>query len=407
VKIAHVLQNYHPSIGGCQDLFKHLSEDLVTLYGDKVTVLTTNALQSTNQSNVDLIAPDDDLINGVRVYRFRFLREVTSAAKLITKIARRLSLPQGQLVPLLSNGPISPAMLYAFLEIDADIITIASFPYLQMFYPMLGRLLGKKVPIVHYGLLHLEIDRKIARPFLTVIQDAAAYIALTTYERNALVAQGIDASKIHVIGPGVQMDRFASSDGMDVRRKYGIGSNPVVAFIGRQAAYKGIDTLIQAMSSVWKRIPEAYLLIAGSRTSFSERLDRMVADLPVQQRERIILVGTFNEVEKASLYAACDVLASVSCEESFGIVYLEAWASRRPVIGADIGAVRSVIDHEQDGLLVPYGDAEQLGSSIIMLLQDDRRRREFAERGYQKVQGQYTQKIVTAKVRRIYEMVQR
>jgi glycosyltransferase involved in cell wall biosynthesis len=407
VKVTHILQNYHPSIGGCQDLFKHLSEDLAGQYGDKVTVLTTNALQSIYQSNADLIAPDDDLINGVRVYRFRFLQEVTSAAKIVTKIARRLGLPQGDLIPLLSNGPLSPAMLYAFLEIEADITTIASFPYLQMFYPMLGRVFGKKIPVVYYGLLHLQVDRKIARPFLSAIQNAAAYIALTSYERNVLVAQGVNASKIHVVGPGVQLERFGTSDGMDVRRKYGMGSNPVVAFIGRQTAYKGIDTLIQAMSSVWKSIPDAYLLIAGSRTTFSERLDCMVANLLPQQRERVILAGTFNEVEKASLYAACDVLASVSCEESFGIVYLEAWASRRPVIGADIGAIRSVIDHEQDGLLVPYGDADHLATSIIRLLRDDRRRRAFAERGYQKVQEQYTQQIVTAKVRRIYESVQR
>lgn len=406
MNILHLVTNYYPSIGGCQDLMRQISEGLVTRYDDHVTVLTTNALQSPHDAAVQLIVPGADTINGVQVKRFRYLLTTSRVAKLLTRIGRLLGLTPSGAIQSMRSGPVSPGMFRALHDTQADVVAGAAFPYIHMFYPFVAPRISQP-PFVCYGLLHLNQNRPVESHFLRVIKRSSAYIALTQFERDVLMAHGIPGHKIYVISPGIHIEQFAHTDQHVARSCYGLGDAPVVGFIGRQAAYKGIDTLIHAMESIWRRIPETRLLIAGARTAYSSHLQQLIDALPEQHRAQIVNVGEFGEGEKAALYAACDVFASPSRDESFGIVYLEAWASRRPVIGADIGAVRSVIQHGHDGLLVPHGDHQALAAAVVAMLRHDRLRATMAERGYEKVRAQHTWEVVTAKVRSVYESVAR
>ena len=66
--------------------------------------------------------------------------------------------------------------------------------------------------------------------------------------------------------------------------------------------------------------------------------------------------------------AACDVLVLPSVGEAFGIVYLEAWAYAKPVIGANIEAVASVIDHGVNGFLVDPRRPAELAARLRELV---------------------------------------
>ncbi len=119
------------------------------------------------------------------------------------------------------------------------------------------------------------------------------------------------------------------------------------------------------------------------------------------------LVEDFREQEKPALFAACDVFSMVSKYESFGITYLEAWAAGKPVIGADIGAVRSVIADGVDGLIVRYGDEAALARAVLRLLENGELGRAFGASGRAKVERGHTWQAVTAKLRAVYELVSR
>jgi glycosyltransferase involved in cell wall biosynthesis len=177
----------------------------------------------------------------------------------------------------------------------------------------------------------------------------------------------------------------------------------VVGFLGRQAASKGVDTLVRAMETVWRSVPGAQLLIAGGRTAFSEVLRGMVAALPERLRRQVLFVEGFSHEEKPDLFAACDVFVNASRDESFGIVFLEAWASGTPVIGARTGAVSCVVEEGRDGLLVPYGSADSLAAAIVRVLGDDRLRATLAENGRAKVWNDHTWDGVVERLRAVYE----
>ena len=87
--------------------------------------------------------------------------------------------------------------------------------------------------------------------------------------------------------------------------------------------------------------------------------------------------------------------------ESFGIAYLEAWLSGVPVIAADLPAMRCVVHHEQDGLLVPYGDKDRLRETLGRLLSDSALARSMGEKGRQKALLERGNNVVEKKIEEI------
>jgi glycosyltransferase involved in cell wall biosynthesis len=214
------------------------------------------------------------------------------------------------------------------------------------------------------------------------------------------------AEKAHVIGVGVDSAAFRDADGRRVRARYGIGDAPLVGYIGRMDAAKGIDVLVRAMRSVWRVVPEARLLLAGGVAEQSREGGRFLSvaleALSPDERSRIVLTGRFADEDKASLFDALDVFAMPSLAESFGIVYLEAWMRRKPVIASRLGATEFVIDDGVDGDFVSPGDAGELAAAIVRLLGDRDRRRRFGAAGYAKTLARFTWDRITDAVEGLY-----
>lgn len=403
MRVLHLAARYHPAVDGTTWLIKNVSERLVKLFGDEVTVLTTTALGRLADPQAERLKPGEVMVNGVRVRRFPFSNAWAPYLGKAYRLAVRARLPFRDYIQALYKGPIATGMMLEVARYNADLIFGSPFPYLHLYYADMFKAVHR-TPIVYSGALHLA-DGPVPGLVLSTIRRASAYIANTSYEQDYLVGQGIDNDKIHVIGVGVDPALFETADGRAFRQRYALGDAPVVAFVGRQASGKGIDTLLYAMRTVWETFPEARLLIAGSRFDFSDRLEEIIDEFEPHVRQRIVLINDFDEGEKPAIFGACDVFVAASRSESFGIVYLEAWASGKPVIGCQIGAVAAVIDDGWDGLLVPYGDIGALAQAITRLLSDEALRSEMGDRGRRKVLSRYTWEKVARRYREVYQSV--
>jgi glycosyltransferase involved in cell wall biosynthesis len=94
--------------------------------------------------------------------------------------------------------------------------------------------------------------------------------------------------------------------------------------------------------------------------------------------------------------------------DSFGIVFLEAWANGKPVVAASAGGVTEVVEHGKTGLLVPFGDLERLASSIAGLVDAPGAARRLGEAGRAKVARGYTwDDRFAALDRRLHELLGR
>ena len=407
MNVLHVVQAYHPAIGGSEWLTRNFSEQLASRHGDQVTVFTSNAYKPEAfwRTKGPIMPPGVEVINGVTVRRFKVFNGLQLLRRLLAQGSHRLNLPYNDWLRTIQTGPLIFDMPRAIANSGADVVFATAFPFLHMYYALAGaRRAG--IPVVLLGAIHVAdtwgYDRKM---MYRAIERADAYIAHTTFERDYLIQRGISPDKIVVIGGGVDFDAFAKADGTKVRKQRGWGDAPVVGVLARQSALKRLDILLQAMPSVWAVQPNVHLLMAGARTSYSSQIDEMINALPPEQRAQVTVVSDFPADEKPNLLAACDLVAHPSGNESFGIAFVEAWACGKPVVGARVGAIPSVIDEGQDGLLSTYLDPESMAQAILVLLANRSSRIRMGEAGRRKVLANYTWEIVTDRLRDVYTEV--
>ncbi|WP_291842275.1 glycosyltransferase family 4 protein [Maricaulis sp.] len=224
-----------------------------------------------------------------------------------------------------------------------------------------------------------------------------ALIAMTEYEREWLIGQGAQSSRVHVC-PMAPLFESDVPDPVALRARFELGEAPVILFLGRTAEYKGYRTLLDAASQIWAQQPEARLVFAGPVTPEAEVAFRSRPD------PRIIITGTLSGADKKSVLAACDLLCVPSTEESLGVVFLEAWSFDKPVIAADIPAMRSVIEDGEDGVLVRQ-DATAVATAITDLLGRPSRAKRMGQQGARKVDAQYNWAAIADAHLRIYQSI--
>lgn len=408
MKILHVVQGYTPAMGGTELLIQKISERLVERYGDEVTVFTTNAAKNCSvfwlQSEPTLPVGTEQ-INGVTIRRFPVFNRLGGTRHRISKFVDWAKLPFSDWFRAFFNGPIVFIMTKEIARFKADMIGVSSFPFLHMHYALKGGALGSK-PVVLIGALHPTDAWSFDRPMIyQAIRQANAYIAYTNFEREYLINRGVSTTKITTIGAGVDPNQFAGANGKELREAYGWGDDPVIAFVGQLNKRKGVHHLLAAIPQVWTVYPQAKLLLAGATSTYSDQLRQEVAKLSPHLPNRVVILNDFPEKEKAKIFSAADVVVCPSDEESFGIVFLEAWACRKPVIGMRAGAIPSIISDGVDGLLVMPGNPSELAQVICQVLANPARRIEMGQAGYDKMHDNYTWDIVTDKFREVYAKV--
>ncbi len=178
-------------------------------------------------------------------------------------------------------------------------------------------------------------------------------------------------------------------------------SGRVILTVGRWLAaerYKGMDTLITALPRLLTRWPELQLVFVGTGDDRAWLED--LAEKNGVNRHAHFLSG-LSYSELAGCYAACEIFALPSRGEGFGLVYLEAMACGKPVIGGAHGGAPEVIQDGVTGYLVPHGDPIQLATSIEALLADPVHAREMGARGRQRAEYEFRFNVFAKSLKKI------
>jgi len=395
LRILHVSPSYAPLVGGAERLLQSVSERLVAR-GHEVTVVTFDcATQLDFWSSKPAGLPRRETLNGVQVVRLP-----TAPGRLQQMFEWWLQRRGGWRTagwiigmddwPLI--GPSGINMLLPISTRPADVVTAVNWCFSAAYWACLPPAL-RRVPRVAVPILHIERDWAFNPLHLRMLRNCDASIVFTDVEREFVEARG--GRSVAVAGAGADPARFEQRDGARVRAEYGIGNRPVVGFVGRQEKFKGAATLIEAMRIVWREMPNAMLLMAGQRAHRDAAVSQELAGLSDGERANIVLIDDFTDADGPSIMDACDIVALPSVEESFGIVFVEAWMCGKPIIGGDIAATRCIIDHGVDGLVATPFDATDLSRKILDLLADPAKRARFGARGREKALARYTWERVT------------
>jgi D-inositol-3-phosphate glycosyltransferase len=186
------------------------------------------------------------------------------------------------------------------------------------------------------------------------------------------------ASKMVVIPPGVDVSHFYPIPADEAKMYVGLKpEDRMVLYVGRIEPLKGLDTLIQAMSSLQlQEKRRVHLAIIGGDPAASPRemstemarLQKLCDDLSVGQT--VVFLGKRDQDKLPYYYSAAELVVMPSHYESFGMVALEAMACGTPVIASEVGGLAYLVRDGETGFTIPDQEPDMLCEKISWLLND-------------------------------------
>ncbi|MFW9876728.1 MAG: glycosyltransferase family 4 protein, partial [Candidatus Thorarchaeota archaeon] len=243
----------------------------------------------------------------------------------------------------------------------------------------------RNIPFICTPLFHIRsLGNYFFSPsFQYILRNTDAIIACTDYEKKFYQKYGIASEKIHVIPPGIEPKNYQKSSLSLFRQQYNIPNNaPLLFFLGRRSYTKGIMNVIYALNYLIKKFKNIILIIAGPSTYEYKMFQKTI---PQNLKKHIIDLGVIDESTKIEALSNCDVFLLPSLDDAFGIVYLEAWFFKKPVIGALEGNVAGLIDNNVNGLLIPFNNIKLLWLRIEEILENKKQREVLGDNGYNKL----------------------
>lgn len=220
-----------------------------------------------------------------------------------------------------------------------------------------------------------------------VLRGADGVFTNSAYTAGLAEGLGVDRDRVEVIGSGVDAARFdvpdAEARARRFRERHGLGRRPFFVTVTRLHAYKGVDTAIAALPALRGKVPDAAYVVVGDGPDLP-RLRELAASLGLSDHVRFL--GEVSGDEVIDALHACDALAMLSRlvppdVEGFGLVFVEAGACGRPVVGSRSGGIPEVIVDGETGLLVPPGDAAATAEVLARLLGNPETARRLGEAG--------------------------
>lgn len=239
-----------------------------------------------------------------------------------------------------------------------------------------------------------------------VLRHADKLIANSNFTRDTLVGMGVTPSRIVIIHPGVDTERFRPGlpcqdlrDRLDLRP-----GTRLLLSVGRLQRRKGFDRVIESMPRLLQDGYDLHYAIVGIGDDRGY-LEELAGKLGVQSR--VSLLGHVPIDDLPRWYNASDLFVMVNREidgdtEGFGMVFLEAAACARPCIAGIAGGTGSAVIENETGFRVDGRDPEQIAAAIARLLGDRALSLRVGSRAEKRVREELTWKHVAERTERVW-----
>ena len=250
--------------------------------------------------------------------------------------------------------------------------------------------------------LRVDTERRIIEQIDTII-------AANARERAEMIWwYGRTSNNIATVPCGIDLELFRPHDRAAARATLGLGPEPTMLYVGRIDPVKGIDFLLDGFTRLHERwqgdVAPRLLLVGGTLIDGELGPDLTALRDAAAARgvaERITFCGPQPHDALPTYYAATDLTVVPSRYESFGLVAVESMACGTPVVASRAGGLAYTIEDEQNGFLVPYGDADTLAATLDRALGDSALRARLVH-GALSTAAQYDWERITDRILDIY-----
>jgi phosphatidylinositol alpha-1,6-mannosyltransferase len=273
-----------------------------------------------------------------------------------------------------------------------------------------------KLPFVVYAHGNEILDGLKAdwpKPRLALRQ-ADRVLAVSEFTANLVKKADVPPERITIVRPGCEVERFRPRDStLDLRQKL-LGSrytDQIILTVGGLVPRKGHDMVIRALPRLLRRVPKLTYVVVGDGPA-RPHLEALATTTGI--RDRVVFTGNVADEHLPDMYAVSDVFVMPSREdldacdvEGFGLVFLEANACGKPVIGGRSGGIADAVVDGVTGFLVDPRDEDDIANSLARVLNDGALAARLGDLGRVRVVREFTWKRVAAQVDEIVASIAR
>jgi len=252
---------------------------------------------------------------------------------------------------------------------------LASTAWLARFF---RRVLGTRMVLyIHGEEITTRFDAgSFGRRRAEHLRTADAVVAVSRFTQKALVEQmGVAPERVCLIENGVDTRRFSPGpDDAGFRARYGLAGRRLVVAVGRLVPRKGFDQTIRAWPAIHAAHPDAHLFIIGDGPQRAEL--QALADASGVGHS-ITLAGSLSDADLLAAYRSAALFTMPNRTmpdgdtEGFGLVFLEANACGRAVVGGRAGGAVEAVRDGFSGLLVDGESTQQIAEAMGRILGDE------------------------------------
>ena len=241
-------------------------------------------------------------------------------------------------------------------------------------------LLGRKKLVFSFGGGRYELSRFVFWPYAKMLNRTASVITGNSASTSKeLSKDGVDPRRIRIVVNGHDVAPFESSPTKDESRAATElpKDDFIVVTTGRLVASKRVCDLVDAVALSAVQGQDWLLVILGDGPE-REALESQVGRLQVHDRVR--LVGNVAKEDVVQYLNSADLFAFASESEGLPNSLIEASMAALPIVACKVDGVVDVIEHGENGILVPKRDPQSLSSEIGRLQQDTAERKKLGEK---------------------------
>ncbi len=243
---------------------------------------------------------------------------------------------------------------------------------------------GIKTAVVVYG---VEVWRPLSYAESLALKRADVVLAISEFTRDTVVEKYSVAPDKLKLFP-CALDPYWTPEAAEAAPAQ--PATPMLLTVGRLESYeqyKGVDSVIESLPAVLEACGPVDYRVVGSGDDIP-RLKELAERHGVA--EYVTFTGGVGEEELRDYYRRCSLFVMPSEKEGFGIVFLEAMAYAKPVIGGAHGGTPSVIKDGETGLLVERTDVGGISRALISLLNSEELRGRLGEAGRRRLLDEFT-----------------
>jgi len=257
-----------------------------------------------------------------------------------------------------------------------------------------------------YNGIHTDTQRYINGKETILAYNAWRIIVCSDYMRRE-VERALHSpwDKIDVIYNGIRAEKKRHHEdfhALDFRRQFANDDEKIVYYLGRMTYEKGIPILLNAAPKIlWEMGGKVKFVIVGGGNT--DHLKRQAWDLGIWQHCYFTGFLSDEYLDKFQTIADCAVFPSLY--EPFGIVALESFASRVPVVVSDTGGFPEVVQHTKTGIVTWVNNADSLAWGILEVLRNPDYRQWLVDNAYEDLERRFSWPKLAKQTEKVYQRV--